>query len=107
MATIQDLPYELLDTILTLAGEANSEEINSYTYGLSELPRPSNPLKTTVSKYLRGRVPADVLRWNSVDAIRTTCSLWHTWALEYAVKEMHVKRWRGGERYVYISLFVC
>lgn len=100
MAIITDLPYELISTILSLAAAQNEREIKSYTYGLSELPKTSNPGKFTVQKHLRGRVPNDFFKWNSVDSIRRTCHVFHMWALEYAAKEVFVKRWRGGERYV-------
>lgn len=96
--TIESLPFELLSNILSLAAESNMSDPNctTYTYGLSCATRSTNQ-KTTLQKYVRGRVPTDVQRWNAVSAFRHVNSRWHEWALSFAMKELYIRRWRGGE----------
>lgn len=101
--TIQSLPWEILSHILTLAANANITEghTRSYTYGLSQVTRTLQlHHKLQVQKHITGRVPSDTLRWNATDAIRRTCSVWHEWAMGHNMKELYVRRWRGGERYI-------
>lgn len=98
--TIQSLPWEIISNILTLAADANISEgyTRSYTYGLSQVTRTLQlHHKLQVQKHITGRVPSDTLRWNATDAIRRTCSTWHEWAMGYNLKELYVRRWRGGE----------
>lgn len=96
--TIEDLPYEILSQILKYAADENVSDSNSivYTYGISSASRPLHQ-KSALQKYIRGRVPTDVLRWNAVSAFRHVNSRWHNWALSFAVKELYIRRWRGGE----------
>lgn len=98
--TIQSLPWEILSNILTLATDANIAEghTRSYTYGLSQVTRTLQlHHKLQVQKHITGRVPTDTLRWTATDAIRRTCTAWHEWAMGYNMKELYVRRWRGGE----------
>lgn len=105
MPSFQDLPFELVSEILSIAASLNQNdsETVSYTYGLTQAPRPLQK-KTYIQKYLRGRVPTDVMRWDSVDAIRQVSSSWHQWALSHALKELYIRRWQGGETWMQKSL---
>ena len=96
--TIDSLPFEILDLILSQAAELNIKEAVTYTYGLTEAPQPLQHV--TLERYVRGRKPEDSLRWVAVDAIRQVSSTWRQWALGHAVKELYIRRWRGSERYV-------
>ncbi|RPA78837.1 hypothetical protein BJ508DRAFT_416322 [Ascobolus immersus RN42] len=97
MPSIQDLPFEILSTILHFAAESNALEgtVATYTYGLTEAPRPLG--KSQPHKYVRGRVPDDILRWRASDSLRRVCSTWHDWAIGYSMKKLYIRRWRGGE----------
>ena len=100
-ATIASLPWEIISNILNLAAEANITEgyVSNFTYGLSQVSRTLQlHHKLQVQKHVTGRIPTDVLRWRASDAMRRTCSVWHDWALGYSLKELYVRRWRGGER---------
>lgn len=95
---IRSLPYEILSSILQDAAALNARDAATYTYGLSQAPE---PLQTVpVQKVVRGRVPPDVLRWRAADPIRQVCPAWHAWALDYTLKEVYIRRWRGSEKYV-------
>ncbi|KAF8252556.1 hypothetical protein K440DRAFT_535711 [Wilcoxina mikolae CBS 423.85] len=101
MPSFEDLPFELVSEILSIAAElnANDPDTVTYSYGLTQAPRPLQN-KTYIQKYVRGRVPTDVLRWNSVDAIRQVNARWHHWALSHALKELYIRRWQGGETWM-------
>jgi hypothetical protein len=101
MPSIQDLPFEIISNILQFAAESNAREgvVATYTYGLTEAPRPLG--KSQPHKYVRGRVPDDILRWKASDSIRNVCSVWHDWSIGYSMKKLYIRRWRGGERYVH------
>lgn len=96
MPSFEDLPFEILSQILTLAAELNVNEEATYTYGLTQAPRSNQ--RHPLQRYVRGRVPTDVLRWNTVNSYRLVNSRWHHWALSYALKDVYVRRWRGGEQ---------
>ena len=101
MPSFQDLPFELVSEILSIAAVLNETDSQTvtYSYGLTQAARPSQK-KAYIQKYVRGRVPTDVLRWNSVDAIRQVNSRWHHWALSHALKELYIRRWQGGETWM-------
>ncbi|KAI9698184.1 MAG: hypothetical protein M1836_004186 [Candelina mexicana] len=96
--TIEDLPFELLSYILNEAVELNAYDAVTYTYGLSEAPHPLR--QTTLQRHVRGRVAPDVLRWNVSSALRQVNRRWHDWALEYSMKDLYIRRWRGSERWM-------
>lgn len=96
--TVEDLPFELLSYILEEAAELNSGDNATYTYGLSEAPQPLR--QTTLQRHVRGRVAPDVMRWNSSSALRQVNRRWHDWALDYSMKDLYVRRWRGSERWM-------
>ncbi|KAI5857799.1 hypothetical protein BZA05DRAFT_106740 [Tricharina praecox] len=101
MPSFQDLPFELVSEILSIAAKLNANDLNAvtYTYGLTQAPRPMQN-KAYIQKYLRGRVPTDVQRWHSVDAIRQVSAQWHEWALSHALRELYIRRWQGGETWM-------
>ncbi|EME79069.1 uncharacterized protein MYCFIDRAFT_51028 [Pseudocercospora fijiensis CIRAD86] len=94
---INDLPHEILSEILLLATKANQAEGERYTYGLSQAPLPLQKVK--LSKYVRGPVTAESLRWDATASIRQVCSTWHEWALSYNLEHVFERRWRGSERW--------
>ena len=98
MAVVESLPFELLSEILHHAAtlNASSPDFVTYTYGLTQAHQPLQQ-KPHIQKYVRGHVPTDVQRWNSVSAIRQVNSRWHSWALSHALKELYIRRWQGGE----------
>jgi hypothetical protein len=98
MPSFSDLPFEIVSEILSIAAvlNANAHDAVTYSYGLTEATRPMQT-KARTQKYLRGRVPTDVLRWNSVDSIRRVNWRFHEWALSFALKELYIRRWQGGE----------
>lgn len=96
MPSFEDLPFEILSEILTIAAELNASDAVSYTYGLTQAPRSLQ--RFPIQKYVRGRVPQDVHRWNLVDSFRLVNSRWHDWALSYSLREIYIRRWRGGEQ---------
>ncbi|KAL9099592.1 MAG: hypothetical protein Q9163_004936 [Psora crenata] len=96
--SIMDLPYELLSTILYKAAQFNSRDNKHYTYGLSQAPEPA--LEVSAQRVVRGNVPADAQKWNAVAAIRLVNRQWHSWALEYALRDLYIRRWKGSERWM-------
>jgi hypothetical protein len=99
---INDLPHELLSEILLLAARANEAEGESFTYGLSQAPLPGEKAKLT--KYIRGPVATDSLRWDATRAIRAVCHGWHEWALRYNFEQLFERRWRGSERWADLTM---
>ncbi|EMC95403.1 hypothetical protein BAUCODRAFT_73015 [Baudoinia panamericana UAMH 10762] len=101
---INDLPQELLSDILLKATKANKAEGVGYTYGLTQnlLPLPSEAPKFT--RYVRGPLSAECLRWDATDSIRQTCKQWHDWALSYNFERVFERRWRGSERWADLTL---
>ena len=99
---INDLPHEILSEILLLATKAHEAEDASFTYGQAQTPIPGEKVK--LSKYVRGPVSADSLRWDATFAIRQVCSAWHEWALPYVFEHLFEQRWRGAERWADLTL---
>jgi len=94
---INDLPQEILSDILLEATKTNEAEGVGYTYGLSQAPLPLEKAKLT--KYVRGPLSAECLRWDSTSSIRQVCGRWHEWALGYNLEHVYERRWRGSERW--------
>lgn len=92
---IKDLPYEIISKILEEVAEANIRDGPTYTFGLSQAPMPLQ--KAPLQRYVRGPVPPEMLKWDATGVIRYVCWQWHEWALEYALKSVYIRRWKGGE----------
>ncbi|KAF2278112.1 uncharacterized protein EI97DRAFT_414353 [Westerdykella ornata] len=98
---ITELPYEILSKILEEAARANIQEGPTYTYGLSQVQLPLQ--KASTERYVRGPVPPELLKWDATSAIRLVCWQWHEWALEYALNDVYIRRWKGGERWAELT----
>jgi len=98
---INNLPYEVLSKILEQTALANIRDGPTYTFGLSQPPLPLQ--KGELQRYVRGPVPPEMLKWDATSAIRLVCWKWHEWALEYALRDVYIKRWKGGERWAELS----
>ncbi|KAL1603555.1 hypothetical protein SLS60_005143 [Paraconiothyrium brasiliense] len=98
---ITDIPYEILSKILEEAAKANIRHGPTYTFGLSQPPMPGR--RASLQRYVRGPVPTEMLRWDATSAMRLVCWQWHEWALEYALKDVYIRRWKGGERWAELS----
>ena len=99
---VHDLPGEIISQILLLATRASEAEGPNYTYGLSQAPLPGQ--KAQVTRYIRGPVTAEALRWDATKAIRQVCSRWHDWALAYNLEHIFERRWKGAERWADLTL---
>jgi len=97
---INEFPYEILSKILEETARVNARNGPTYTFGLSQPPM---PLKTApLARYVRGPVPPEMLKWDATAALRLVCWQWHEWALGYALGDVYIRRWKGGEvRYSY------
>ncbi|KXL46519.1 hypothetical protein M433DRAFT_69549 [Acidomyces richmondensis BFW] len=92
------LPQEILSDILTRAALANEAEGPHYSFGLSQAPVPlEEPPKLT--KYVRGPLSTESLRWDATESIRQVCARWREWALGYNLEAVFERRWRGAERW--------
>ncbi|KAK1090927.1 hypothetical protein LTR48_007340, partial [Friedmanniomyces endolithicus] len=100
--TISDLPQEILSDILLIATKANEAEGESYTYGLTQAPLPLQ--KSKLSKYVRGPLTGESLRWDATNAIRQVCTQWHEWALGYNLEHVLERTWRGSERWAELTV---
>ncbi|KAK0864061.1 hypothetical protein LTR87_015935 [Friedmanniomyces endolithicus] len=100
--TISDLPQEILSDILLIATKANEDEGESYTYGLTQAPLPLQ--KSKLSKYVRGPLTGESLRWDATNAIRQVCTQWHEWALGYNLEHVLERTWRGSERWAELTV---
>ncbi|QIW95899.1 hypothetical protein AMS68_001417 [Peltaster fructicola] len=99
---INDLPTELLDDILLKATALNEQNGERYTYGLSQALLPLE--QTRISKYVRGPLSFESLRWDSTSSIRQVCSKWHEWAVAFNIEQVFERRWRGSERWADLTL---
>lgn len=95
---INDFPREILVEILEFAALKNEAEGVTYSFGLSQATSTSQQ-KPATQKYVNGRLPHDHLRWDAVHSIRQVCRVWHEWSLDYAIKDLYIRRWRGSERW--------
>ena len=95
MTNIKDIPYEILTQILEEAAAANARDGPTFTFGLSQAPLPLQ--KAELQRYIRGPVPPEMLKWDASSALRLVCRQWHEWALDYSLKDIYIRRWRGGE----------
>ena len=93
---LPDLPYELFSAILSRAARLNSGGNAKYTYGLSQAPEPAQDVR--MQRVVRGYTPIDSQKWMAVDAMRQINRRFHDWAVEYALKDLYITRWRGSER---------
>ena len=98
---INELPHEILSDILLKATKANEAEGESYTYGLTQAPLPLQ--KTKLTKYVRGPLSGESLRWDATSAIRHVCAQWHDWALAYNLEHVIERTWRGSERWAELT----
>lgn len=92
---INEFPYEILSKILEETAKANIRDGPSYTFGLTQAGLPLQ--RAELARYVRGPVPPEMLKWDATSAIRLVCGQWHEWALEYALKDVYIRRWKGGE----------
>jgi hypothetical protein len=102
---INQFPYEILSKILEEAAQANIRNAPTYTFGLSQAPMPLQ--RAELQRYVRGPVPPEMLKWDATSAIRLVCWQWHEWTLEYALKDVYIRRWKGGEVSFLLSYSVC
>jgi len=102
---INDLPLEILHSILERATEANKKEGVTWTYGLSHVnsSAASSPVSKPV-RSVRGLVSADSLRWDSTAAIRRVCHVWHDWGLHHGLRDIYVRRQPGSERWAELAV---
>ncbi|KAH9873448.1 hypothetical protein IAQ61_004071 [Plenodomus lingam] len=98
---INDLPYEILTQILGEVAKANIRDGPTYTFGLSQAPLPLQ--KAPLQRYVRGPVPPELLKWDATAALRSVCWKWHEWALEHSLRDLYIRRWKGGERWAELS----
>lgn len=98
---INSFPYEVLSQILETAAQLNEQDGVTYTFGLSQPPMPLQ--KAPLQRYIRGPVPPEMLKWDATSAIRLVCREWHEWALEYAMKDVYIRHWKGAERWAELS----
>ncbi|OCK81037.1 hypothetical protein K432DRAFT_381687 [Lepidopterella palustris CBS 459.81] len=98
---INSFPYEILSQILSAATQLNERDGVTFTFGLSQAPLPAQ--KASLQRYVRGPVPPEMLKWDATASIRLVCWEWHEWALEYAMKDIYIRRWKGSERWAEIS----
>jgi hypothetical protein len=100
LTTIKDLPFEILDAILLEVVDQQKREGVAFTYGLSELPAcRDKTVSTRLQKYVRGPTPPYQEKWDAVKNLRQVSQDWHEWALSYALEDVYVKLWQGGERW--------
>jgi hypothetical protein len=92
---INDLPYEVLCKILEEVTQAHIRDGPTYTFGLSQAPLPLQ--KAKLQRYVRGPVPPELLKWDATSMIRSVCWKWHEWALGHSLKDVYIRRWKGGE----------
>ncbi|KAF2806596.1 uncharacterized protein BDZ99DRAFT_537323 [Mytilinidion resinicola] len=98
---INAFPYEILAQILETAAQLNQRDGVTFTFGLSQAPLPLQ--KTALQRYVRGTVPPELLRWDATASIRHVCWDWHEWGLQYALKDVFIRRWKGAERWAELS----
>lgn len=99
---IHDLPEEIFNDILLKATDLNRQEGESYTYGLTQASLPLD--KAKLSKYVRGPLSFESLRWDATASIRQVSSRWHEWAIAYNTEHVFERRWRGSERWADLTL---
>lgn len=95
---MNDLPYEIFSKILLEATDDDLRELPQYTYGLSQAPEPLKDVH--MQRVIRGQKAVDAIRWEAVDSIRQINHQWHEWAVDYALREVYIRRWQGSERCV-------
>lgn len=98
---INDFPFEVLSKILEEASKANIRDGPTYTFGLSQAPLPLQ--RAPLQRYVRGPVPPELLKWDATSTLRTVCWKWHEWALNHTLKDVYIRRWKGGERWAELS----
>jgi hypothetical protein len=92
---INEFPYEVLSHILDEVTKAHIRDGPTYTFGLSQAPLPLQ--RAPLQRYVRGPVPPELLKWDATSMIRSVCWKWHEWALEHSLKDVYIRRWKGGE----------
>lgn len=81
--SIESLPPELIDLILSLAAKANQDDGVRFTYGLNSELTSSSETSSSVNRYVRSPIPDASARWDASRGIRQVCSSWGTWATRY------------------------
>lgn len=91
--SVNQMPRELLDQILTAAAESTVRELPTYTFGLTT----TSLSRSSCERYVRGRVPSDSLKWDATSAIRMVCWAWHEWAMTHCVHDVYLRKLSGNE----------
>ena len=99
---INDLPQEILSEILSLTAHTNQTDGVQFTYGLTQ---PQLPVQkpSRLSKYVRGPLSTESLKWDATQSIRQVCGQWHDWAVAYNLEHVFERRGRGSERWAELS----
>ncbi len=92
---INEFPYEILSQILEEVTKAYIRDGPTFTFGLSQAPLPLE--RASLQRYVRGPVPPELLKWDATSALRSVCWKWHDWSLGHALKDVYIRRWKGGE----------
>jgi len=98
---INEFPYEVFSQILEEATKAYVRDGPTFTFGLSQAPLPLE--RATLQRYVKGPVPPELLKWDATSALRSVCWKWHDWALGHALKDIYIRRCKGGERWAELS----
>lgn len=98
---INELPYEVLSQILEEVAHATIRDGPTFTFGLSQAPLPLQ--KASLQRYVRGPVPPELLKWDATAALRSVCWKWHEWGLGHSLRDLYIRRWKGGERWAELS----
>ncbi|KAI4217201.1 MAG: hypothetical protein LQ351_000510 [Letrouitia transgressa] len=102
--TIHSLPYEIISDILEYATWANARDCQQYSYGLNSVSDchvfEGQHSKPNVQLIIRGQLSPDLIKWNATNNIRRVSRKWREWASAFALQELFIGRWRGGERWL-------
>ena len=95
-ASIDTLPYEILSAILEEVMSISLRDLPKYTYGLSQAPEPLQDVQ--IQRVVRGLKAPDTVQWEASNSIRQVNRKWYEWAVEHAMEDVYIRRWRGSER---------
>lgn len=78
------LPLELHHLILAHYVTMSRQDLVAYTYGLTTVPQSST------ERYIKAPVADYQSRWDAVQSIRQVNRSWHSWALDFALQDVHI-----------------
>ena len=85
--SLKVIPLELHHLILAHYVNISKRDLVAYTYGLTTVPSSTDAY---LERYIKAPVAEYQSRWDAVKSVRQVIRSWHSWALDFALHDVHI-----------------